>query len=905
MSGENPSVELAPLRGSIVIDLDNFNEGIEEVESKVESLKELFDDISLNFNLDGINEIQSQLSDVTSQLDNLDDLTATPDIDLININTVLDEIDDFKSKIESFNDESIDPDIRIDGLTTALGGIDELRDKLDELRDTETNTDIDLTGINIAEMKLDGLQDRIEDLRDIASAPIDLDVNNIEAINSGLMIDTEKASGFGDKIRDVSEKLRSFGMQGTMMFTVPVVMGLVKASEASAKFGASINLAKNEFGKANTSVLDFSNNALKGLDMSNGAALSLTDTFGLSVNALGANKVQSAELSMQLTRLAQNMNLGTGGAISLQDATQALTGMLGGQDYALKSMGISLSNTELNQAALNSQYHKAFKNLTPYQQAVIETKVVQDKLNKSLGPLNKNLNSQYGATERAKGSFTELAENLGSTLTPEIKGLTDIIEKLNNWFSHLSPHSKALVKDAIIGAAVLPPLALAIGGISSVVDVLSGALLFLAGNPIVLAIAGVAGFVLWCHHLADESKKSTDETKKNFMRLNKGITVPINEASKNGKEKLGGLSRYMLKTSYESTNKTSENFKTMGKNINKSINEASKNANKEFDEMKKNINSDVNSTKNNVSNKWGEMTHDVTNKSNSMSSNTTQTFRGMNKGITSSVNNTTSHVVGKFADMRNNVTSTSSNMNSTTTVTFSSMCNSISNSMDRAGDWIRSQWDQSYNDTEANVNNIERSAETHFNSIENSIGNYMNRVAMHIHSGWDAAVNATGRELDNLDSEAHQKWGGLESWWSNVVKDLPNDVNNIGGELEQAGSNIINSLLSGIEGAWGDVTSWIGNALSNLASSADSEAHHIISSIDGSHATGLNYVPWDGYNATLHKGEMILTESEANQYRNGAGVGGNTNITVNTTSSDPWEIASSIRREMNQMINGF
>ncbi len=883
MSGENPSVELAPLRGSIVIDLDNFNEGIEEVESRVESLKELFDDISLNFNLDGINEIQSQLSDVTSQLDDLDDLTATPDIDLININTVLDEIDDFKSKIESFNDESIDPDIRIDGLTTALGGIDELREKLDELRDTETNTDIDLTGINIAEMKLDGLQDRIEDLRDIASAPIDLDVNNIEAINSGLMIDTEKASGFGDKIRDVSEKLRSFGMQGTMMFTVPVVMGLVKASEASAKFGASINLAKNEFGKANTSVLDFSNNALKGLDMSNGAALSLTDTFGLSVNALGANKVQSAELSMQLTRLAQNMNLGTGGAISLQDATQALTGMLGGQDYALKSMGISLSNTELNQAALNSQYHKAFKNLTPYQQAVIETKVVQDKLNKSLGPLNKNLNSQYGATERAKGSFTELAENLGSTLTPEIKGLTDIIEKLNNWFSHLSPHSKALVKDAIIGAAVLPPLALAIGGVSSVVDVLSGALLFLAGNPIVLAIAGVAGFVLWCHHLADESKKSTDETKKNFMRLNKGITVPINEASKNGKEKLGGLSRYMLKTSYESTNKTSENFKTMGKNIN----------------------SDVNSTKNNVSNKWGEMAHDVTNKSNSMSSNTTQTFRGMNKGITSSVNNTTSHVVGKFADMRNNVTSTSSNMNSTTTVTFSSMCNSISNSMDRAGDWIRSQWDQSYNDTEANVNNIERSAETHFNSIENSIGNYMNRVAMHIHSGWDAAVNATGRELDNLDSEAHQKWGGLESWWSNVVKDLPNDVNNIGGELEQAGSNIINSLLSGIEGAWGDVTNWIGNALSNLASSADSEAHHIISSIDGSHATGLNYVPWDGYNATLHKGEMVLTESEANQYRNGAGVGGNTNITVNTSSSDPYEIASSVRRTLNQLANGF
>jgi hypothetical protein len=37
---------------------------------------------------------------------------------------------------------------------------------------------------------------------------------------------------------------------------------------------------------------------------------------------------------------------------------------------------------------------------------------------------------------------------------------------------------------------------------------------------------------------------------------------------------------------------------------------------------------------------------------------------------------------------------------------------------------------------------------------------------------------------------------------------------------------------------------------------------------DGSHADGLDYVPFNGYRAELHQGEMVLTESVANTIRN-------------------------------------
>ena len=37
------------------------------------------------------------------------------------------------------------------------------------------------------------------------------------------------------------------------------------------------------------------------------------------------------------------------------------------------------------------------------------------------------------------------------------------------------------------------------------------------------------------------------------------------------------------------------------------------------------------------------------------------------------------------------------------------------------------------------------------------------------------------------------------------------------------------------------------------------------SSLDGSHASGLDYVPFDGYVAQLHKGERVETAAQARQ----------------------------------------
>lgn len=44
------------------------------------------------------------------------------------------------------------------------------------------------------------------------------------------------------------------------------------------------------------------------------------------------------------------------------------------------------------------------------------------------------------------------------------------------------------------------------------------------------------------------------------------------------------------------------------------------------------------------------------------------------------------------------------------------------------------------------------------------------------------------------------------------------------------------------------------------------EAHAVSGEVDGSHAAGLAYVPYDGYIAELHQGERVLTAEEARNY---------------------------------------
>lgn len=103
-------------------------------------------------------------------------------------------------------------------------------------------------------------------------------------------------------------------------------------------------------------------------------------------------------------------------------------------------------------------------------------------------------------------------------------------------------------------------------------------------------------------------------------------------------------------------------------------------------------------------------------------------------------------------------------------------------------------------------------------------------------------------------------------------------------ELPAFRAAVSEALASGdfelsIVDAWFEpqVESNLRTQLDQMALTTDVTAYaHLVSpgvlpEVDGSHATGLGFVPRDNYIARLHQGEAVLTRQEASQWRNGMG----------------------------------
>lgn len=117
----------------------------------------------------------------------------------------------------------------------------------------------------------------------------------------------------------------------------------------------------------------------------------------------------------------------------------------------------------------------------------------------------------------------------------------------------------------------------------------------------------------------------------------------------------------------------------------------------------------------------------------------------------------------------------------------------------------------------------------------------------------------------------------------------------------ELGSAVVQGIIDGIATAWGGLVSWFtglwDSLFSNRSVDVNVNANASGNAVNGSHANGLDYVPFDGYIAELHKGERVLTANEAKSYKNGEKSSGGGGFAVYQTiyaaKQTPVELAAS------------
>lgn len=112
------------------------------------------------------------------------------------------------------------------------------------------------------------------------------------------------------------------------------------------------------------------------------------------------------------------------------------------------------------------------------------------------------------------------------------------------------------------------------------------------------------------------------------------------------------------------------------------------------------------------------------------------------------------------------------------------------------------------------------------------------------------------------------------------------------------GQNVVEGIKGGIAAVWGGLVSFVQGLWDGIKSIFTINAGDVKNNtgVNGSHAGGLDYVPFNNYVANLHRGEMVLTAQEADDYRrNGAqgGTGFVVNQTIYAAKQTPVELAAS------------
>lgn len=134
---------------------------------------------------------------------------------------------------------------------------------------------------------------------------------------------------------------------------------------------------------------------------------------------------------------------------------------------------------------------------------------------------------------------------------------------------------------------------------------------------------------------------------------------------------------------------------------------------------------------------------------------------------------------------------------------------------------------------------------------------------------------------DKTKSATENVWNGIKLFVTNVVNGLLNFIEKLFPGFKEAGANLFESLWDGLKSVWSRITDWATSAFESLKRALNPstwfDSSTRSSGYGRSYAAGLDNVPYDGYKATLHKNERVLTAQENKDYTAGKAAGtGNT-----------------------------
>lgn len=339
------------------------------------------------------------------------------------------------------------------------------------------------------------------------------------------------------KLRKFSKTATNIGKSLTTFVTLPIAgaaVALTKAAsdaeETEAKFGtvfASISKTSEE---AATSLAD-------NFGLSSTKAKQLLGDTGDLLSGFGFTGEAALELSTQVNELAVDLASFTNFSGGAEGASAALTKALLGERESIKSLGIAITEADIKRLAEDKGIVGELDRQT---KAALTLELALRQSKNAIGDFARTQDGLANQVRILQSEFQELVVGLGKELIPIAKDLITFVRNLVKGFSGLSKESKRTI-------LVIAGIAAAIGPLISLIGALNTALLFLAANPLVLVLGGVAALTVGVIALGKAIEKQRIDD------VFEGVTDELKNSNKNADEFIAKIKQISNETGFTVT----------------------------------------------------------------------------------------------------------------------------------------------------------------------------------------------------------------------------------------------------------------------------------------------------------------------------------------------------------------
>jgi hypothetical protein len=298
-------------------------------------------------------------------------------------------------------------------------------------------------------------------------AKIDKLVSELQKAKVALKGFGATADKIKDKFKKLGESMSRIGKSMSTYLTLPLAAIAGASIKMASDFTESLNKVDVAFKNSSKEVKKFAETTLETFGIAEGTALEMASSFGDMATSMGVPTDKAAILSTSLVGLAGDLSSFKN--ININEVTTALTGVFNGETESLKRLGIVMTQTNLKHYALSQGMSGNIEKMTEAQKIQLRYAYILEKTKNAQGDFTRTSDGAANQMRIFTESVKELTVAFGEILLPYFTKAITYVNKVVKAFTNLSPATKKIIVVVAGLIAVIGPLLIALGFLSTTI----------------------------------------------------------------------------------------------------------------------------------------------------------------------------------------------------------------------------------------------------------------------------------------------------------------------------------------------------------------------------------------------------------------------------------------------------